>query len=202
MRVARGCIALAFVVVLGACEGHRPPPIQASYDGAGKLRLLIYDSNGDGKPDTWSYMDGERIVRIEIDADGDGLVDRWEYYDARQKLEKVGTSSLNDGNVDTWTYVPPGDQKATTRVDISTARDGRVSRTEYYEAGVLVRAEEDTDGNGRIDKWETFKNGMVTSVAFDTEGTGQPTRRFDYDDKGRATMVLLKGDPAGHPVKH
>jgi hypothetical protein len=44
---------------------------------------------------------------------------------------------------------------------------------------------------------------VVTSVAFDTEGTGHPTRRFDYDDKGRATMVQLEGSShPGHPVKH
>ena len=58
----------------------------------GKLTLLKYDSDGDGKVDTWSYMDGPRVMRIEIDKNEDGKIDRWEYYDANQKLEKIGTS--------------------------------------------------------------------------------------------------------------
>ena len=57
----------------------------------GKLRLLKYDSDGNGKVDTVSYMDGSRVVKIEIDKDEDGKVDRWEYYGPDRKLEKVAS---------------------------------------------------------------------------------------------------------------
>ena len=82
--------------MLGAsCGSREPANIEPVYDKlTGKLRLLKYDSNGDGKVDTWSYMDGTRVVRIEIDMDEDGKIDRWEYYDADQKLEKTGTSQF------------------------------------------------------------------------------------------------------------
>ena len=66
----------------------------------GKLRLLKYDSDGNGKVDTVSYMDGSRVVRIEIDKDEDGKVDRWEYYGPDQTLEKVGISRAGDGKED------------------------------------------------------------------------------------------------------
>ena len=65
------------------------------YDAqTGKLRLLKYDSDGNGKVDTVSYMDGSRIVRIEIDKDEDGKVDRWEYYGPDQK--EVAMASMPD----------------------------------------------------------------------------------------------------------
>ena len=75
------------------------------YDAqTGKLRLLKYDSDGNGKVDTVSYMDGSRVVKIEIDKDEDGKVDRWEYYSPDQKLEKVGNSRAGDGKEDAWSY--------------------------------------------------------------------------------------------------
>ena len=139
---------------LGGCREGHDRAIQPTYDKTGTLRLLTFDSNRNGKPDTWSHMDGPKIVRIEIDADENGTIDRWEYYDSNQKLEKVGTARN---------------------------RDGKLTRTEFYEGGVLARAEEDVDGNGLVDRWETYANGVMSSVAFDTEGKGQPTRRIQYD---------------------
>jgi hypothetical protein len=103
MRFKLAAFSLVFVTSLAAagCEQADPEAakrIQPVYDQqTGKLKLLKYDSNSDGKVDTWSYMDGARIVRIEIDKDGDDTIDRWEYYSADQKLEKVGLSRSNDG---------------------------------------------------------------------------------------------------------
>jgi antitoxin component YwqK of YwqJK toxin-antitoxin module len=164
LDATRRTMAVAMLMAaLGGCrEARKDGQIQATYDETGKLRLLTYDSNSNGKPDMWSHMDGARIVRIEIDKDEDGAIERREYYDANQKLEKV---------------------------ELSTRRDGRVTRTEFYEGGALVRAQEDTDGNGAVDKWETYANGVVSSVAFDTEGAGRPTRRLIYGEKGQVIRV-------------
>ena len=149
------CAAVVLAAAFGACrDGRANAAVQANYDDTGSLRMLTFDSNGNGKPDTWSHMDGSRIARIEIDADEDGAIDRWEYYDSNQQLEKVGTARRPDG---------------------------KVARSEFYEGGVLTRAEEDTDGNGIVDKWETYANGVMASVAFDTEGAGHPNRRIQYE---------------------
>src|SRR5206468_6408673 len=115
---------LAIALVLSACS--RPPAGQKrmtpEYDPqTGKLRILKYDSDGNGKVDTVSYMDGSRVVRIEIDKDEDGKVDRWEYYGPDRKLEKVGISRAGDGKEDAWSYADAAG--AVTRLEISTQRD-------------------------------------------------------------------------------
>src|SRR5437868_3635593 len=95
-------LVIALNLAWAAC-GSSPSPksIQPVYDEKiGKLQLLKYDSNGNGKVNTWSYMDGTRVLRVEIDKDEDGKIERWEYYGADQKLEKTGFSRANDGKED------------------------------------------------------------------------------------------------------
>jgi len=199
----RARVSLLLLATFAACSGGcRAKPagsgetsgrLQPVYDKAtGRLTMLTYDSRKRGKIDTWTYMDGPRIVRIEIDGDGDGIVDRWEYYDARQTLEKVGLSRANDGTPDAWAYAAPDGSLA--RLEISTAQNGKVTRTEFYDHDVITRAEEDTDGDGRIDKWETYRDGAVSMVAFDTTHRGTPDRRLIYQPDGR---VRAEVDPTG-----
>jgi hypothetical protein len=69
-------------------------------------------------------------------------------------------------------------------MEISTKRDGKVQRTEFFEKGAIVRVEEDTDDNGAVDKWESYASGALRSVSFDTDGTGRPTRRLIYGADG------------------
>ena len=81
--------------------GERDRTIRA-FDGSwipstGRLTQLIYDADGDGRFDTWAYMDGDRLLRMETDADGDGLIDRWEYYDAAGTLMRVERRTLHNG---------------------------------------------------------------------------------------------------------
>jgi len=192
---------LAVAVISTACDRSADDArkrIVPEYDKAtGKLQLLKYDSNGDGRVDTWSYMDGPRVVRIEIDKDGDGRVDRWEYYNADQTIEKIGFSRANDGKEDAWSYSGP--DGAVVKIEVSTKRDGKVTRVEHYEQNHLVRAEEDTDADGAIDKWETYDGARLASVAFDTEHRGHADRRLVYLADGSVRVeVDALGD--GHFV--
>ncbi len=158
------------VAALGACrEPSSRAEASGTYDADGKLRLVTYDRNGNGKPDAWAYMDGTRIVRVEIDQNEDGIIERREYYDTRQALEKV---------------------------ELSTRGDGSITRTEFYEGGVLVRAEQDVDGDGAVDRWETYADGRMRSVAFDFEGAGHPTRRLVYDGDGELLRIETADDLA------
>jgi hypothetical protein len=192
-------LATALVAIsVGACTSKQRAadarsPFNPVYDKkTGKLTMLTFDSKKAGKIDTWSYMDGTRIVRIEIDRDGDGKVDRWEYYGADQKVEKIGLSRSNDGKVDAWAY--PAADGSIARMEISTKRDDKVTRIEHYQAGILSRVEEDTQGSGRIDKWETYRDGALAIVAFDDQRRGTPTRRLVYMADGQ---VRAEVDPQG-----
>ena len=193
-----GICTLLLASLSSACQ--RPPAttkkIEPTYNKkTGRLELLRYDSNGDGTFDTFSYMDGARIVRIEIDQNGDGKIDRWEYYGPDQKIEKVGFSRAQDGVEDAWSFFRPGG--ALDHIAMSTKRNRKVDRVEYYDNGALVRAEEDSDGDGRNDKWETYNEGRLASVAFDTVHRGTPDRRLIYGADGSARVEV---DPQGTGV--
>src|ERR1700694_1550698 len=86
---AKRFLVIALLLLSGCSTDHADAKnrMEPVYDKqTGRLQLLKYDSTGRGKVDTWSYMDGARVVRIEIDKDGDGKIDRWEYYGTDQKL--------------------------------------------------------------------------------------------------------------------
>jgi hypothetical protein len=159
------------------------PTVKAVYNKkTGRLELMTYDTNKDNKTDVWSYMDGTRLLRMEIDKDFNGVIDRWEYYTPEGKLEKVGFSRENDGRVDAWAFQAADGGMA--RVEVSTRRNGTVNRWETYEKNVLVKADEDSDGDGKVDKWETYRDGALATVAFDSDADGKPNRRLVYGSDG------------------
>ena len=163
---------IGFLLLAGAMTGSgcgtapdETSRIEGVYDQTtGRLELLKYDADGDGTVDTWSYMDGARVLRIELDGDQDNRIDRWEYYGPDQQIEKIGLSTKSDGTAD---------------------------RFEYYENGTLTRVEVDTSGDGRIDKWEVYDGSRLASVAFDTTQRGSPDRRVVYGPDGSARLELL-----------
>jgi hypothetical protein len=183
-------------LVLSSCDragSEARKRISPEYDQTtGKLKLLKYDSNGDGIVDTWSYMDGARVVRIEIDKDQDGKIDRWEHYDANQKLERIGGSRAKNGKEDSWSY--PGADGTIARIEVAAGADGKVNRVEHYEKDVLVAVDEDADGDGKMDQWETYDGDRLASIAFDTTHRGTPDRRLIYGADG---ATHLEVDPGG-----
>jgi hypothetical protein len=187
---------LSSALVLGCGTSETDSSLQPEYHPTtGRLQQLKYDSDKNGRADAVSFMDGPRILRIEIDKDEDGKVERWEYYGADRKLERVGFSRGNDGKEDAWSYA--GADGKVLRIEISTRQDGRVSRTEHYEQDRLRRAEEDSDGDGTIDKWEVFEGDRLASVAFDISRRGHPDRRLVYASDG---SVRVEVDPDGDGV--
>jgi hypothetical protein len=198
-RTIPGAVLIVALTIAAGCRASGKARIEPVYNKlTGRLELLKYDSNGDGRIDTWSYMDGLRVLRIEIDANEDGKIDRWEYYGDAQTLEKIGSSRADDGNVDTWSY--PAADGTVERVDVSTRRNGRPTRTEHYAHDILVSAEEDTDEDGRFDRWETYDNGRLASVAFDTRHRGTPDRRMMYSADGTARLEIDAGGGRFLPI--
>jgi hypothetical protein len=188
-------VVLAAVLfwLLPGCAGGPGRRVSASYDDyTRQLVALAADQDGDGRMDQWSYFDGARPLRGEKDADGDGRIDRWEYFDASGTLLMVGTSSREDGIEDTWTW--PADEAGVGRVDRSRSRDRYVNRREFFVAGMMARAEEDTNGDGRMDRWDRYESGVLRHAEFDTTfASGRPDRRAVYDAGGRFERVEVVG---------
>ena len=110
-------------------------------------------------------------------------IERWEYLAEGNQLAKLGTASVAGGAEDTWTF-PEADGEV--RVDRLQGGERSATRREFYRAGVLMRAEEDTNGDGLMDKWEAYEAGRLRSLALDsTQQTGQPDRRLLYDAGGQ-----------------
>jgi hypothetical protein len=172
-------LTLAAVLMAGACAEPEPagdPDLLPAYDKeTGRLQKLSYDSNGDGVIETWGYMDGSRVVRVEGDENQDGKIDRWEYH------RRDATPGKSADPLET-----------VERVERSTRHDGKVSRREFFEKGVLKRVEEDTDGDGQVDKWETYLNGSLSSMALDTLGRGQRERTLYYKPDGSLDRIEVE----------
>ena len=191
------CLIVLALFSIPACaptpeEERIKATTKATYDKeTGRLRELTYDKNKDGVIDTWTKMDGTRIVSSEIDNDQNGKIDRWEYYGDGGRLEKVAIARANDGVADMWLY--PGPDGKAARAEVSTKHDGKVDRWEWYEGDVLVRAEDDTNGDGKADKWETYESGRVVTTSFDENNDGRPDRRLTYTAGG--ALVSIESDP-------
>ncbi len=192
-------------IIAAACSrqtaGDRP---KAEYSKeTGRLQRLEFDANKNGKNDSVSVMDGTRILRVELDLDENGKVERWDIYGPDRKLEKVGFASKNDGVMDSQAFYQP--EGVLARIEVSTNRDDKYNRVEFYERGALTRSEEDTNADGRPDKWETYEPQAnaaagepayaITSTAFDDSGRGKPQRRFIYGPNG--TISRVETDPDG-----
>jgi hypothetical protein len=158
------------------------------YDAQGRLSVVEYDSNGDGRPDYVAHYDESKQIRlIEVDEDGDAWVDRWEHYGPTGVLEKVGRWRKARGKEDEWTFRGP-DGRA-VRIEYDDDGDGRPDRAETLREGLVTGVETDTDRDGRMDRWQTWDHGHVTSEVLDTDGDGRPDRRLVFGPGGRLVRV-------------
>ena len=198
----RVLFAIALGVAAVGCANPDAARLRATsrgrYDAAtGKLDEITFDKNKDGKIDTWVKMDGTRPVSAVIDSDEDGKVDRWEEYDQQGRLVRAGESRAKTGTPDMWAYMGPDGKPV--RIEFLEPLNGKatVVRRDFYEAGVKVRDEEDTDGDGVMDRWERFEAGRLKTVEFDDNQhrDGKPSRRFTYDSAG--ALVSIETEPDG-----
>lgn len=173
-------ITLCCGALLAGCNGARqggPEVLPVYNQDTGKLEKLVSDKNGDGKVDTWAFMDGAVLKHIEQDRNGDGTPDRWEYYEA-------GTIS-RPGRIQRAEEANGPDRKL-------------ITRREQYENGIIRRVIDDTDADSRPDKWESYESGRLTRVDLDLLAKGYPTQRLIYGDGG--AVLRVETDPDGDGV--
>jgi hypothetical protein len=196
-------LTILALLALSACSNPETARLKettkATYDKTtGKLKELTYDSNKDGRIDTWTEMDGAKPVRTRIDRNEDGKLDRWEYYDDKGLLQKVGFSRKDDGKPDAWAYSGAGG--GVERIEISSTGDEhKIDRWEHYDPSGLTGAEEDTNGDGKPDKWETYQGGALRTAAFDENADGIADRRLTYNG---GTLVSIETEPDAAGTYH
>ncbi len=158
------------------------------YDGQGRIAIVEYDSNADGRPDYIAHYDERRQIRlIEVDEDHDAWVDRFEHYDAAGVLEKVGRWRKQRGRADEWTYRAPDGRPA--RIEYDDDGDGVPERAEVLKDGIVVGIEIDSDRNGKPDRWQTWERGRLVGEELDTDGDGKPDRRLVFGPRARLLRV-------------
>ena len=158
------------------------------YDALGRIAVVEYDSNADGRADHIAHYDERRQIRlIEVDEDHDSWVDRFEHYDAAGVLEKVGRWRKQRGRADEWTFRAPDGRPA--RIEYDDDGDGVPERAEVLRDGIVVRVETDSDRNGRPDRFQAWERGRLVSEDLDTDGDGRPDRRLVFGPRARLLRV-------------
>ena len=158
------------------------------YDAQGRVAVVEYDSNADGRADYIAHYDERRQIRLlEVDEDHDAWVDRFEHYDAAGVLEKVGRWRKQRGRADEWTYRAADGRPA--RIEYDDDGDGKPERADVLEDGVVVRVETDSDRDGRPDRWQAWDRGRLVREELDTDGDGRPDRRLVFGPRARLLRV-------------
>ena len=192
---SRSLFACGLAVVVSACGGPGTnvparPELTPLYDpSTGSLRELSYDSNNDGRLDMKGFMAGGRLMRAEIDEDGDGRTDAWEYYEGEWAGDASAASWGRAGSTR-----PTG---RLARVERATRHDGKITRWEEFEGGLLASVKEDTDADGNVDKWETYVGGALSVLELDTKRRGQPTHRLTYREGGVLDRIEVDEEGSG-----
>ena len=94
--------------MLGVCLGCGPDSaarkrISPEYDQTtGKLKLLKYDSNSDGKVDKWEVYEGDHLASVAFDTTHRGTPDRKLTY-GPHGTARVEVDEKGEGR---WTVVP------------------------------------------------------------------------------------------------
>ena len=192
---SRSLLVCGLAVVVVACggPGSNVPArsgLTPLYEpSTGRLQELSYDSNNDGRPDMKGFMDGGRLMRAEIDEDGDGRTDAWEYYEGESTGDASAASLGRTG------FTRPTGRLA--RVERATRHDGKITRWEEFDEGLLTSVKEDTDADGNVDKWETYVDGALSVLELDTKRLGRPTSRLMYREGGVLERIEVDEDGSG-----
>jgi hypothetical protein len=171
---------IASILLSAACRGSSPGPKAQNLQSDrrrkdGKTDPADIRLEYDGKTDTWSYMDGARVQRIVAGSGrrrprrSVGVLHRRPETRRKSASRARTTVCRMPGRFRVWTGRP--------RIDISTRRDGRITRR-ILRSGRVDAFRGRHDADSRVDKWETYANGKPLSAAFDTSQTGRPTRRL------------------------
>jgi hypothetical protein len=146
----------------------------------------IADTDGNCVPDTWSYVEGDKVVRRELDTNKNKVLDLWEYYEGDVKtLQAESRGSCSRPNV---LYVFSEDGQRIVLQEEDRNCNGLPDRmTRFDEAGVAIfqcspRQRVDLEAgipavaledsiephDGYADRRQVYEDGMLTRLEADT----------------------------------
>ena len=116
-------------------------------DPVSGVSLLVHESMTSEGRLRRIFGPGRVPIEAELDRDDDGNVE--ECVRIVNGQMGVGFSLANDGIIDAWVFRDANGQP--TRIEVSTKRNHRVDRWEYYTDGVLTRVAVDANEDGKPD---------------------------------------------------
>ncbi len=129
-------------------------PIQGQPLTVAQLVRQERDTNEDGKPDlVTTFLQGVPVDE-RMDTDFDGRCDLRNRY----RAGVIQTKELYAGTASTPKKVFRFDAGRMIRVDEDTNQDGRIDSWSYLDDGAVVRIGLDTDFDGKVDKWLNRSN--------------------------------------------
>lgn len=138
---------------------------------ARRYQLVHETTNKDGLRVRRLLTEGLTVQQAEINGDAVGSV----VEELVTKGARIAFSTRNDGVIDA--FVTRDLKAQTSRIEVSTKRNGRFDRWEHYVKDQLVRVDLDTDGNGKADRWMTYEEGILMETFIDADEDGQPDDR-------------------------
>ncbi len=108
-----------------------------SYFKDGKLVRREVDTQGNGRPDTVFYYDGDHIAREERDETGEGRMTYRAFYQ-NGRIVRVEKDTHRKGRMDLW-------------IDYDPSQPGEV----------IAKEERDLNGDGVVDLWTHYEEGRV-----------------------------------------
>lgn len=158
------------------------------------------DVNNDGRPDIVHVMkDGREACRI-VDLNFDGAVDVYIFYDDKGQERRREADFDRDGRPDQVSILKDGQLVENDR---ETNFDDKVDTWDYYQNGVLVRRERDSDGDAIIDQWWQFYDPArpkCALVAADHNADGKPDADGQVDLCNEGTVGGVGAPPPGAPT--
>ncbi|MDP6075041.1 MAG: hypothetical protein QGI26_08635 [Myxococcota bacterium] len=183
---------------LDADRDGNPEQVRYFDQKSGKLIRKEQDRDYDGKIDSWTVYEADRVVSRNLDNDGNGKLDVWEFY-AQGRMTRREVDRDGDGVRDAF-YTYSGDELVQEHHDADN--DGKPDLRVTYESRRRVATEEDTDRNGAMDSWTRWAaigdREIMVRTERDTDGDGKRDVFETYEpEAGRPILAKREEDKDG-----